>query len=46
MVLVAEDIRIAIEGGCSGFDMLKGEYDYKYRFGAHPRSIKRLAISR
>jgi len=46
MVLVAEDIRIAIEGGCSGFDMLKGEYDYKYRFGAHPRPIKRLAISR
>jgi CelD/BcsL family acetyltransferase involved in cellulose biosynthesis len=46
MVLVAEDIRIAIEGGCSGFDMLKGEYDYKYRFGAYPRSIKRLAISR
>jgi hypothetical protein len=25
---------------------LKGEYDYKYRFGAYPRSIKRLAISR
>ncbi len=46
MVLVAEDIRIAIEGSCSGFDMLKGEYDYKYRFGAYPRSIKRLAISR
>jgi CelD/BcsL family acetyltransferase involved in cellulose biosynthesis len=46
MVLVAEDIRIAIEGGCSGFDMLKGEYGYKYRFGAYPRHIKRLAISR
>ena len=46
MVLVAEDIRIAIEGGCNGFDMLKGEYDYKYRFGAHPRHIKCLAISR
>ena len=46
MVLVAEDIRIAIEGGCNGFDMLKGEYDYKYRFGAYPRFIKRLAISR
>jgi len=46
MVLVAKDIRIAIEGGCSGFDMLKGEYEYKYRFGASPRHIKRLAISR
>jgi CelD/BcsL family acetyltransferase involved in cellulose biosynthesis len=46
MVLVAEDIRIAIEGGCTGFDMLKGDYEYKYRFGARPRSVKRLAITR
>ena len=34
MVLVAEDIRIAIEAGCSAFDLLKGDYAYKYRFGA------------
>ena len=46
MVLVAEDIRIAIEGGCSAFDLLKGDYAYKYRFGAHPRSIRRLIVSR
>ena len=46
MVLVAEDIRIAIEAGCSGFDMLKGDYAYKYRFGAVPRAIKRLVIRR
>ncbi len=46
MVLVAEDIRIAIEGGCSGFDMLKGDYAYKYRFGAVPRAIKRLVVTR
>ncbi len=46
MVLVAEDIRIAIEAGCSGFDMLKGDYAYKYRFGAAPRTIKRLAVRR
>ncbi|MFB3738497.1 MAG: GNAT family N-acetyltransferase [Candidatus Velamenicoccus archaeovorus] len=46
MVLVAEDIRIAIEGGCAGFDLLKGDYDYKYRFGASPRYIKRLTIRR
>jgi CelD/BcsL family acetyltransferase involved in cellulose biosynthesis len=46
MVLVAEDIRIAIEGGCSGFDLLKGDYDYKYRFGAHPRAVKRLIVRR
>jgi CelD/BcsL family acetyltransferase involved in cellulose biosynthesis len=46
MVLVAEDIRIAIEGGCSAFDLLKGDYEYKYRFGAHPRAIKRLIVRR
>jgi len=46
MVLVAEDIRIAIEGGCSAFDLLKGDYGYKYRFGAHPRAVKRLIVTR
>ena len=46
MVLVAEDIRIAIEAGCSAFDLLKGDYAYKYRFGAMPRAIKRLAVTR
>ncbi|HET9722214.1 MAG TPA: GNAT family N-acetyltransferase [Actinomycetota bacterium] len=46
MVLVAEDIRIAIEAGCSGFDLLKGDYAYKYRFGATPRPVKRLLITR
>jgi CelD/BcsL family acetyltransferase involved in cellulose biosynthesis len=46
MVLVAEDIRIAIEGGCSAFDMLKGDYGYKYRFGSEPRVVKRLTVRR
>jgi CelD/BcsL family acetyltransferase involved in cellulose biosynthesis len=46
MVLVAEDIRIAIEAGCSAFDLLKGDYAYKYRFGALPRAVKRLLITR
>ena len=46
MVLVAEDIRIAIEAGCSAFDLLKGDYAYKYRFGAVPRPIKRLVVRR
>lgn len=46
MVLVAEDIRIAIEAGCSTFDLLKGDYAYKYRFGAVPRSVKRLVVTR
>jgi CelD/BcsL family acetyltransferase involved in cellulose biosynthesis len=46
MVLVAEDIRIAIESGCSAFDLLKGDYPYKYRFGAVPRAVKRLLVRR
>ncbi|GIU96834.1 MAG: hypothetical protein KatS3mg013_0637 [Actinomycetota bacterium] len=46
MVLVAEDIRLAIEDGCRGFDLLKGDYAYKYRFGAVRRRIRRLTVSR
>ena len=46
MVLVAEDIRLAIEAGCTGFDLLKGDYRYKYRFGSFPRAVKRLVVTR
>jgi CelD/BcsL family acetyltransferase involved in cellulose biosynthesis len=46
MVLVAEVIRQAIEEGCAVFDFLKGDYAYKYRFGARKRSVKRLVVSR
>jgi CelD/BcsL family acetyltransferase involved in cellulose biosynthesis len=46
MVLVAEDIRIAVQSGCSAFDMLKGDYKYKYRFGAFPRAIRRVIAGR
>jgi CelD/BcsL family acetyltransferase involved in cellulose biosynthesis len=46
MVLVAEDIRQAIEEGCAIFDFLKGDYAYKYRFGARKRFVKRLMVSR
>jgi CelD/BcsL family acetyltransferase involved in cellulose biosynthesis len=46
MVLVAEDVRQAIEEGCSRFDLLKGDYAYKYRFGARPRAIRRLVVTR
>jgi CelD/BcsL family acetyltransferase involved in cellulose biosynthesis len=44
MVLVAEDIRQAIAEGCRRFDLLKGDYPYKYRFGARPRSVRRLVV--
>jgi CelD/BcsL family acetyltransferase involved in cellulose biosynthesis len=46
MVLVGEDIRLAIEDGASGFDMLKGDYPYKYRFGAEPRAVRRMIVTR
>jgi CelD/BcsL family acetyltransferase involved in cellulose biosynthesis len=46
MVLVGEDIRLAIEDGCRAFDLLKGDYQYKYRFGAVPRAVKRIVVTR
>jgi CelD/BcsL family acetyltransferase involved in cellulose biosynthesis len=46
MVLVAEDIRLAIEDGAEVFDLLKGDYAYKYRFGATPRQVRRLVVTR
>jgi CelD/BcsL family acetyltransferase involved in cellulose biosynthesis len=46
MVLVGEDIRLAIADGATGFDMLKGDYSYKYRFGASPRAVRRLIVRR
>jgi len=46
MVLVTNLIRRAAEAGRRRFDMLKGDLDYKYRFGAAPRRIRRLVLRR
>jgi len=46
MVLVADLIRRATLRGLERFDMLKGDLTYKYRFGASPRPIGRLLLSR
>jgi len=46
MVLVGEDVRLAIEEGCTAVDLLKGDYAYKYRFGASPRAVRRLMVTR
>jgi CelD/BcsL family acetyltransferase involved in cellulose biosynthesis len=46
MVLVADLIENAIAEGCDAFDMLKGDLSYKYRFGARPRRIRRLVLTR
>jgi hypothetical protein len=44
MILIAELIRSSIEEGRRGFDMLKGDLPYKYRFGAKPRGLERLRL--
>ncbi|HEX2026096.1 MAG TPA: GNAT family N-acetyltransferase [Actinomycetota bacterium] len=46
MVLVLELIRSAIEEGRRGFDFLKGDLPYKYRYGARGRRIVRLRLRR
>ncbi len=46
MVLVARLVEGAIEEGCGAFDMLKGDLEYKYRFGARRRAVKRLVVRR
>ena len=46
IVLVGRVIRRAIAEGCDAIDMLKGDLDYKYRFGARPRRICRLLLRR
>ena len=46
MVLVGDLVMEAIAEGCRAFDMLKGDLQYKYRFGARPRAVKRLVLRR
>lgn len=42
IVTIALDIQKAIEEGFSGYDFLRGEEDYKLRFGAQPGSTLRV----
>jgi CelD/BcsL family acetyltransferase involved in cellulose biosynthesis len=46
MVLVAELIKRATDLGMRRFDMLKGDLEYKYRFGSVPRDIGSLVLQR
>lgn len=46
LVLVTELIRSAIEEDFEGFDFLKGDLEYKHRFGARPRPVGRLLLRR
>jgi CelD/BcsL family acetyltransferase involved in cellulose biosynthesis len=46
MVLVPVLIERAIEARRERFDMLKGDLEYKYRFGAVPRRVMGLVVER
>ncbi len=45
-VLLANLIRHAIEAGRTEFDFMRGNEDYKYRFGAVDRFVMRIEISK
>lgn len=46
VVLTARSIESAIEGGKESYDFLRGDEEYKYRFGAQDTTIHRLQINR
>lgn len=46
IVLLAYCIQRAIELGRAKFDFLRGDEEYKYRFGAQPTEIYRLVIAK
>jgi CelD/BcsL family acetyltransferase involved in cellulose biosynthesis len=45
-VLLGYLIQRAIEQGCQAFDFMRGDEDYKYRFGAIDRHVVRLTIQK
>jgi CelD/BcsL family acetyltransferase involved in cellulose biosynthesis len=46
MVLIADMIRRSIEDGRTVFDLLKGDPEYKSRFGPTPMPVHRLVLER
>jgi len=45
-VLIAIAIRYAIELGRKTFDFMRGDEEYKYRFGAHDTAIYQIVLRR
>ena len=45
-VLLAYLLKWSNENGIKAFDFLRGDEDYKYRFGSVDRSVKRVVIKR
>jgi CelD/BcsL family acetyltransferase involved in cellulose biosynthesis len=46
MVLISDMIRRSIDEGLATFDLLKGDLEYKKRFGAEASPVARLAVTR
>ena len=46
MVIVGEVIRVAAEEGATTFDLLRGDEEYKYRFGAEDRELLTASFQR
>jgi CelD/BcsL family acetyltransferase involved in cellulose biosynthesis len=44
LVLMSEEVRLAIEAGLSEVDFLRGDEKYKYNLGARPRQLVRLTV--
>ena len=45
-VLLGELLQWANENNRSAFDFMRGDEDYKFRFGAHSRDVMRLTITK
>jgi CelD/BcsL family acetyltransferase involved in cellulose biosynthesis len=45
IVVTARSIEHAIEQGRGTFDFLRGDEEYKYRFGAHDTEVRRLLVA-
>jgi CelD/BcsL family acetyltransferase involved in cellulose biosynthesis len=45
-VLLGELLKWANENGKHSFDFMRGDEDYKFRFGAHQRNVMRVTITR
>ncbi len=44
MVIIGELIEVAADEGCTSFDLLRGDEEYKYRFGAEDRELLTAAF--
>jgi CelD/BcsL family acetyltransferase involved in cellulose biosynthesis len=45
-VILAYVIEYAIAAGCSVFDFMQGNEEYKYRFGAEDYKVMRVVVRR